>query len=398
MTDDDYVDVIRELDSAVTEVDGAGFTETPYAKAPPLASDLGLADGAVWIKDETGNVSGSHKARHLMGVAIYLAIAERTGLVAEEDATRRLSIASCGNAALAAAVVARAAGRQLNVFVPTWAEPSVVTRLEDLGADIVVCDRRAVDPPGDPCILRFRADIDGEAVPFSCQGPENGLTIEGGMTLGWEIAVQHAVSGSPPIDRFMVQVGGGALASACVQAFRWARNLGAMKRLPTIHAVQTEAGHPLERAWHRIVDSATDRLVETGVEPPTDDTDRGMAEWLQSHHNASPVREEFDHAARRRSDYMWPVEVPSHSVASGILDDETYDWMEIVRGMIETGGWPVIVDESTLVRAWEIGDSATTIPADATGTAGLAGAYALRETGDLEEGEQMAILFTGVRR
>ena len=63
----------------------------------------------MWVKDETGNVSGSHKGRHLMGVLIQLAVIERLGL-ARPGRRRDLAIASCGNAALAAAVVAGAGG------------------------------------------------------------------------------------------------------------------------------------------------------------------------------------------------------------------------------------------------------------------------------------------------
>ena len=85
------------------------------------------------MKDETGNVSGSHKARHLMGIMSTSRSLERAGLVTREH-RRALAIASCGNAALAAAVVARAAGRPLDVFVPPDAHPGVLDRLVALGA------------------------------------------------------------------------------------------------------------------------------------------------------------------------------------------------------------------------------------------------------------------------
>ncbi len=186
MTDAEYVRIVRALDSAIADIDGKGFTTTPYTQAPALAAELGLADGGLWVKDETGNVSGSHKARHLMGVAIYLAVAEQTGLLSATEAKRPLAIASCGNAALAAAIVARAAGRRLRVFVPTWAEPTVLDQLQSLDADLEICERRPGDGAGDPCYLRFRSHVANGALPFSCQGPDNGLTIEGGMTLGWE--------------------------------------------------------------------------------------------------------------------------------------------------------------------------------------------------------------------
>jgi hypothetical protein len=66
------------------------------------------------VKDETRNVSGSHKARHLFGTLLELRLA------GADDATRPLATALCGNAALAAAVVAQP--RSANVFVPTDAD------------------------------------------------------------------------------------------------------------------------------------------------------------------------------------------------------------------------------------------------------------------------------------
>ena len=74
-------------------------------------------------------------------------------------------------------------------------------------------------------MLRFREAVDAGAVPFSVQGPDNALCLDGGRTIGWEIADAGGV------DRIVVQVGGGALA-ACTG---W--GLGPEVRLD---AVQTE--------------------------------------------------------------------------------------------------------------------------------------------------------------
>jgi threonine synthase len=398
LTDTDYVRIVRTLDSAIANIDGQGFSTTPYTGVPELAAELGLANGGVWVKDETGNVSGSHKARHLMGVAIYLAVAEESGVLSPEEATRPLAIASCGNAALAAAVIAGASNRRLRVFVPTWAEPTVVSRLQSLGADLETCGREPTAPPGDPCYSRFQRQVANGALPFSCQGPDNGLSIEGGMTLGWELVAQHAQAGAPPLDRLIIQVGGGALASSCIQSLRWAHALGALDRLPAIHAVQTVASHPLVRGWRRFVDGAGGRLCTAGFTPPDSDSDSAMAGWLQRNYDRPEIAAETRHAKRHRSRYMWPVEEPPTSVASSILDDETYDWMEVVRGMVDTGGWPLVADEETLIHANHRGQDATGIPVDATGTAGLAGAFLLHANGELRDDEQVAVLFTGVQR
>lgn len=401
LEDAEYVAIVRDLDRAVAAVDGHGFAITPYRGAPKLAKILGLADAGLWIKGETGNVAGSHKARHLFGVALYLAVAERTGLIGAAEAARPLAIASCGNAALAAAVVARAANRPLRVFVPVWAEASVIERLAGLGASIETCERRAADPPGDPCHHRFREAVAAGALPFSVQGSDNGLAIDGGMTLGFELALQSAEA---PVDRLMIQVGGGALASSVIQGLAWARSLGALSRLPAIHAVQTAGGFPLVRAWRRVarllvaelggaVLPGADQALDVGASR----ADAAAARWLGAHADATAIARAIDLAARERAGFMWPWESEPKSAASGILDDETYDWLAVVRGMLLTGGWPVVASEANVLEAYCEGRGAG-ITASATGTAGLAGAMTLAQAGLLDPQDRVGVLFTGVDR
>ncbi len=217
MSDAAFVDLVRQIDGRIAAVDGHGFRATPFSRQAALGERLGLE---VWVKDETGNVAGSHKARHLTGILLFLAVVERGD-------GPPLAIASCGNAALAAAVLARAASRALQVFVPTSAEPAVLERLHALGATVVSCPR-APGELGDPCVRRFHEALRTGALPFCCQGNENGLAIDGGETLVYEMLA----AGSPPLDDLVVQVGGGALASACAQAFARAVATGLLPRAP----------------------------------------------------------------------------------------------------------------------------------------------------------------------
>ena len=365
MDDDEYCALVARLDEAVATVDGRGFRTTPFQRATGLSERLGFnAGGGVWIKDETHNVSGSHKARHLMGVAIHLEVAARLGLTGEGPPPT-LAIASCGNAALAAAVVARAARRAIEVFVPEDAEPAVLARLSDLGAQVTVC-RRESGTAGDPTYHRLRRALAGGALPFTCQGNENGLVVEGGETLGWEIA-----GSGRRIDRVVVQVGGGALASSILQSFREAAQLKAIPRSPRVDTVQTRAASPLKRAYERVAA----RIAQGG----------------------SPA-ETLAYAAAHRSEFMWPWEKTPHSVAHGILDDETYDWLAVVTGMLLTQGEPLIVDEPLLEEANSIGRETTGIDVDHTGSAGLAGLMSLVRSGSIGADENVAVLFTGVKR
>lgn len=397
IADAEWVAMARDLAQRIADADGRAVAETPFAQSAPLAAAIAPPPGEVWVKNETGNVSGSHKARHLIGLALHLEVAERTGLATRAESDRRgLTIASCGNAALAAAVVARAAGRPLRVFIPTDADPRVVARLESLAARIVVCPRRD-DERGDPCLHAFRAAVGEGALPFCCQGSENGLTIEGGMTLGWEIAASLAAR-ELALDRIFVQVGGGALASATAQALTDAATAGALAGPPRLHAVQTRGAFPLRRAYERVRARALEKLGETP--PAADDpgADAVTSERLLEPDARHAVNDTLAYAARHRAEFMWPWEETPHSIAHGILDDETYDWRAVVTAMLATGGWPVTVDEATLAVARTRAVETTGIRVDATGAAGLAGLLALRGAGLGGHGERTAVLFTGVDR
>jgi threonine synthase len=155
-----------------------------------------------------------------------------------------------------------------------------------------------------------------------------------------------------------------------IQGLREAAVLGAGPGEAAIHAVQTRGAHPLERAFERVMARAADT-----------DVDEALA-----------------YAVTHRSAFMTPWEEPPRSIAHGIIDDETYDWAAVVRGMIDTGGWPVLADERTLAEANRLVAATTGIPADPTGTSGLAGLLAMVRDERIGDDERVAVLFTGVRR
>ena len=362
--DEEFCELVRVLDEQVAGVDGRGFRVTPFRRHDALSRELGFSvDGGVWVKNETGNVSGSHKARHLFGVLLQLEVAERLGWV-DPPARRSLAIASCGNAALAAGVLAKAAGRALTVFVPPDANPAVTEQLRSLGAVIVMCARDGTTA-GDPTYARLLGAIEDGALPFTCQGNLNALAVEGGMTIGYEIA-SGIWAGGTTLDRLVVQVGGGALASACFESLADAKRLGRLGRVPRIDTVQTQGAAPLRRAY----------------------------EAVRARDGAGALA----YAATHRAEFMWPWESEPKSIAHGILDDETYDWLAVCEGMLATGGSPLVVDESTLTDANTLAQEATGIAVDPTGSAGLAGVLALRAAGELHPDERVAVLFTGITR
>lgn len=468
ITEAELIEAIEAIDEAVAAVEGRGFEVTPFAPRPELARAVGL-DPAVelWVKDETGNVSGTHKARHLFGVALAHRLAGATSEASRHhddfrgigdshgseaphasvssrapDGSRSpeapYAIASCGNAALAAAVLARAVGRALDVYVPVWANQAVVDRITELGGRVVRCPRTD-GVLGDPAHHAMQAAVAAGAVPFSCQGTDTPTAIDGARTLAYEMVDALAADASDPgpdalaadatnpgpaasasdsgpdalaadalgparLDRVFVQVGGGALATALVTGLAAAEGLD---RLPVIHAVQPVGNHPLVRAWDRVAAEIT------GEEAPTDNRARATAAAGMGRLGNEAVRAVTARLAADPQRYMTPWETEPVSYATGILDDVAYDWTAVVEAMLRSGGHPVVAGEDDLRRAHRLARLHTGIDVCPTGAAGLGGLLALLAAGSgtqagasdpdadgsgglaIRPGERVAVLFTG---
>jgi threonine synthase len=255
-----------------------------------------------------------------------------------------------------------------------------------------ICERQP-GQTGDPCYAAFLRAVEQGAVPFCVQGPANGLTIDGGETLGFEMA--DAVRDATGLDALVVQVGGGALASACSQALDEAHRLGVVARRPRLYTVQTRGGSPLKRAYDAVVRRVVASLGRTGSSPPSRTE---LAATLAGPGCADSVTESMRYAAAHPAEFMWPWETEPRSIATGILDDETYDWLALVEGMLRTGGFPLVVSEEELEGANELARRATGIDVDHTGSAGLAGLVQLRAADSHVADQRVAVLFTGVRR
>lgn len=357
MGEEDRTALIVELDARIATVAGTGFVFTPFARNAALSNELGFNDvGGIWVKDETHNVAGSQKARHLFTELLYLVSTERLGLAGWTEAKRPpLAIASCGNAAYAASMLARAVDWPIRVFVPESAERWFVDRFHELGAEVMHCPRRGDDPPGDPCVHRFREAVGVGAIPFGVQGPENAWCLDGGRTIGWEMAYVAEQLDMPLISRLFVQVGGGAFASGLAEGFHAGGNRAAL------HAVQAEGCAPLARAWHASREYST-------INAAAANWDRCMLPWPDT----------------------------PRSFADGILDDETYDWVSVCRAMRNSGGSPVVASESQVHEAYEMVHRVTDIDVSPTGAAGLAGVLAMR--GQIGNDERVAVVCSGIRR
>ena len=470
ITEAELMEAIEAIDEAVAAVEGRGFEVTPFGPQPELARAVGLDPSVeLWGKDETGNVSGTHKARHLFGTALAHRLAEATSEASRHPDDFRgigdshgseaphasvssrnpddsgspeapYAIASCGNAALAAAVLARAVGRALDVYVPVWANQAVVDLITELGGRVVRCPRTD-GVLGDPAHHAMQAAVAAGAVPFSCQGTDTPTAIDGARTLAYEmvdalaadalrpalnaLAADAAASDPGPaagasdsgtaalatdalgparLDRVFVQVGGGALATALVTGLAAAEGLD---RLPVVHAVQPVGNHPLVRAWDRVAAEIT------GEEAPADNRARATAAAKMGRLGDEAVRAVTARLAADPQRYMTPWETEPVSYATGILDDVAYDWTAVVEAMLRSGGHPVVAGEDDLRRAHRLARLHTGIDVCPTGAAGLGGLLALLAAGSgtqagasdpdadgsgglaIRPGERVAVLFTG---
>ena len=367
-SDADFVGLVTRLDKAVTEVSGTGFEMTPLTRQPALAAATSLPTDLLWVKDETNNVGGSHKARHLFGVLLHMAV--------EDQTEGELAIASCGNAAVAAAVIARAAERPLRVFIPTWADPGVVSVLEEMDATIEVSKRRT-DETGDPTVLRMMEAVGRGAIPFSVQGTITPTTLDGGRTIGWELAEQLSRARVGGKVALFVQVGGGALAASIWQGLADGVRHQWLEADPVLHTVQTEAAAPLNRAWRSL-------LSEMETQPLLDHSDA--------------VDFAIDVANREPERFMWAWEEVGATAASGIVDDVTYDWLPVIEAMLRSEGQAKVVTEKTVLRANELARTHTGINVGHTGSAGLAGLLDPSLVEYIDQGQHVVVLFTGIER
>ena len=89
---DRYRQILDRITERLLILEGRDFGVTPLTAEAGLAAALGRT-GRLWVKNETGNVAGSHKGRHLMATLLYLeALRELKG----ETAKKVQAIYSCG--------------------------------------------------------------------------------------------------------------------------------------------------------------------------------------------------------------------------------------------------------------------------------------------------------------
>lgn len=201
---------------------------TPLWRLPGAA--LGLEGGEAWLKLEPLQLGGSFKARGMFN-RLRRAAEAAGGLPAAG-----VTIASGGNAGIAAATAARALGVRCEVFVPEVSSPAKRAALAALGAVVTVQGARYAEA-AEACLARQRET--GALLMHAYDQPE---VVAGAGTLMAEV---EAEAGLP--SRVLVSVGGGGLVAGIAA---WCEDRCRVDALepegcPTLHAARA-AGRPVD--------------------------------------------------------------------------------------------------------------------------------------------------------
>ncbi len=216
---------LRDLANLVTL--GEGFT--PLLDTPRLARRLGCRK--LLVKDESGNPTGSFKAR---GMTCAVSMARELG-------ASKLAAPSAGNAGGALAAYAARAGMEAHVFMPRDMPRANAVECEVMGASLTLVDGLISD-----CgrLVAERAPAHGWFEVSTLKEP---YRIEGKKTMGVELVEQL---GWRVPDAILYPTGGGVGLIGMWKAFEELEALGWIgPDRPKMIAVQASGCAPIVRAW-----------------------------------------------------------------------------------------------------------------------------------------------------
>ena len=240
------------------ELPGRPWSLWRYRELLPLADFAGrvdLGEGAtplvrlrrtgpseveVWVKDESGNPTGSFKDR---GLSLAVNRARELGAPG-------VQLASAGNAALALTAFAAAAGLPARIAVPEDTPATILERCREGGAQVLTSPGTLVDA------ARLLEDGSGF---WSLNTLKEPYRAEGKKTMGLELAEQF---GWELPDWIVYPLGGGTGIVGMHKAFDELERLGLIRdrnsggRRPRFVVVQMTGCAPIVRAFERGEQSA----------------------------------------------------------------------------------------------------------------------------------------------
>jgi threonine synthase len=192
----------------------------------------------VALKLESLNPTGSFKDR---GTTVVVSVARSLGVT-------RLVEDSSGNAGASVAAYAARAAIPATVYVPAGAPAAKRAQIERLGATVVPIagSRSAVT---DAALADARA-----SGAFYVGHNHQPLFASGMATFAYELLERRDLGS---IDHVVIPTGGGSLLLGCSDGWScWtAVGTATSRRLPRLHAAQSEGCSPLVAAWERGLDA-----------------------------------------------------------------------------------------------------------------------------------------------
>lgn len=210
---------------------------TPLLPAPALRQALGMP--RLWIKDETRSPTASNKDR-------------ATALVIEDGLRRgigTITTASTGNAAVATAFGAAAAGIRAVIFVSADCRPEKLALMTEAGARVFLV------PGGYASAVDLSRESARAFGWLDRNTGANPLTLEAKKTVAFEVWEQL---GRCVPDLMIVPVGDGPTLVALDIGFAELVDRGLAARRPRLIGVQAERCQPLVRAWRGAPPGAED--------------------------------------------------------------------------------------------------------------------------------------------
>ncbi|HET9439080.1 MAG TPA: threonine synthase [Longimicrobiales bacterium] len=254
-----------------------------------------------------------------------------------ELGVREVAIPSAGNAGSAAAAYAAAAGMVAHVVVPADTPNVIVEEMRALGADVELIDGLITD-----AAVRVAAGVKTHGW-FDLSTLKEPYRVEGKKTMGYELFEQL---GHLP-DAIIYPTGGGTGLVGMWKAFAEMEQLGWIgAKRPKMFSVQAAGCAPIVHAW------------EQGVE---------FAE-------------------------MWPS---AHTYAAGLRVPRAVGDFLILRGIRESGGAAIAVEDAAMRAAVQLVGRTTGIFAAPEGGATAAAVQPLMERGFLRSDDEIVLFNTG---
>jgi len=207
-----------------------GEGDTPMLRVDRLGAELGLRN--LYVKDESGNATGSFKAR---GLAAAVSKAVELGV-------REFVIPTAGNAGSALAAYAARSGTKAHVYMPVDTPKPIQNEVWMYGADLHLVNGLISDAAKEAAA---EAKTHGW---FDVSTFKEPFRVEGKKTMGFEVA--EAFDWELP-DVIIYPTGGGTGLVGMWKAFRELEEMGWISsKRPRMVSVQSTGCAPVVRAFN----------------------------------------------------------------------------------------------------------------------------------------------------